>query len=841
MVHGTTAAPRLRFGSFELQLDERRLLADGAEVPLRPLAFDVLAVLVERAGSLVTKDDLLQRVWGTVVVEENTLQAHISALRKVFGREAIHTVIGQGYRFMPEVVPVQMAAGVDAAVRHNLPQPLTRFIGREREIEQIRSHLAGVRLLTLIGAGGCGKTRLAREVATASVDQFADGVWMVELAPLSDPTLMVQALSRALSLEAYPGRDLGETLLDHLRPRRLLLVLDNAEHLLQACAEWAERLLRQCAGLTLLVTSRERLGLDGEMAWRVPSLSVPLGVAGEDPVAFEATKLFVDRARLHRPDFELVGDEVALLSSVCRRLDGIALAIELAAAQMRFMSIKALHQGLDDRFHLLTNGSRSALPRHRTLGSLIEWSHDRLTPQEQVLLRRVAVFAGGWTLASAERVCGGQGFDAADFWLLLTTLVDKSLVVVEAGADEPRFGLLETVRHFALKRLDEAGETVSLRDRHLAYLSDLAAGLDPSRTDDEVQRTLFTLQVEVDNLRAALEWCESDPARALVGLRMAGHLNWFWNVQSAYKEGRAWISRLLKAAEDAPQGEAHAAALVTGGTLATFDGEPAAGVAPLRRAIELWRELGNRQELLRALSYAAEAQKRIGDHAAGRRHYEDALAIAREIDAPRSVALCLMGVGVIDLEQGDAEAARPLLEEALAIGRGVGPWVAGYVGGLVGEVLHACGELQAARDALTEAVAQLRGFGDPENLAHACMHLALVCQDLRDLAAARDFLQIPLDQYPRIFGSGQLSCLEAFAGLLSELADPLVGARLWGCVERHAEEKQRPHEVLARSRQRRLQQLARQALQDDAAFDRAWNEGREWSLDQAFLYARAQG
>jgi DNA-binding winged helix-turn-helix (wHTH) protein len=312
---------RYRFGPFELQRDERRLLKDGETVALRPQALEVLWALIDRAGHLLTKDELMQRVWGQVIVEENTLQAHVSALRKVLGPDAIATVSGQGYRLTLEVVRVPEASSSPVPA-HNLPQQLTSFVGRSKEIAQITQLLSSTRLLTLAGAGGCGKTRLALQVAASAVDHYPEGVRLVELGPLSDSTLIVQALAKALAIEEQPGKDLAETLVGWLGSQRLLLLLDNAEHVLDACARLADSLLRRCAGLTVIVTSREPLGIAGELTYRVPSLSVPKArhdTTREEAMAFEATRLFVERARLQRPDFDVTDRDAAWRRRACAR------------------------------------------------------------------------------------------------------------------------------------------------------------------------------------------------------------------------------------------------------------------------------------------------------------------------------------------------------------------------------------------------------------------------------------------------------------------------------------------------------------------------------------------
>src|SRR5271170_6862716 len=413
---------RYRFGPFELQPDKRRLLKNGATISLRSRAFDLLVALVDRAGHLVTKDELLDQVWPKVVVEEAALHVQVSALRKVLGGDAITTVSGRGYQFTLPVTKGDGEANRASRSKHNRPDQLTSFIGREQEIAQLQELVIANRLVTLTGAGGAGKTRLAIEVASRLIDAFPDGVWLVELAALSDPQLVPQAVAKALEVKEQPARPVLETLGDYLASKKLLLVLDNVEHLLEGCAQFADLILRRSPDVAMLVTSRERLGMTGELIYRVPSLTVPgpgENVAPDALLAYEGVRLFVERAGLLRPDFSVTSENAASLASICYRLDGIPLAIELAAPRLRSMSVEELNQGLDQRFALLTGGSRTALPRHRTLRSTIDWSSDLLREPEKLFLQRFSVFAGGWTLAAAEGLCTGEGIEQRDVLDLL--------------------------------------------------------------------------------------------------------------------------------------------------------------------------------------------------------------------------------------------------------------------------------------------------------------------------------------------------------------------------------------------------------------------------------------
>ncbi|MET0918072.1 MAG: tetratricopeptide repeat protein [Burkholderiales bacterium] len=837
----TTASVCYRFARFELQPHERRLLASCQPVHLGPHAFDLLVALVDRAGHLVTKDELLAQVWGKVVVEENTLQAHVSMLRKVVGPEAIATVSGFGYRFTLDVTRDAAATARAPPHRHNLPHALTSFVGREREITQIKQWLATTRLLTLAGAGGCGKTRLALQVACTMLGEHPDGVWLVELAPLGDPSLVPQAIAKALGVTEQSGQDLLETVAEWLASRRLLMLLDNAEHLLEACAQLANALLRRCAGLSLLVTSRERLGIEGELTYRVPSLAVAPArpdTTSDDVLTCEAARLFIERAKLQSPGFEVTAKDASALAAICRRLDGIALAIELAAPWVRMMSMHELSLRLDDRFGMLTSGSRTALPRHRTLRSLIDWSYELLGEAEKVALQRASVFAGGWTLQAAECVCSGGNVSGAEVMDLLTSLTDKNLVVIETHGDETRFGLLEAVRHYAQDRLRESDEDEVVRDRHVKFFLDMASRLlDPMQNDSDLQAKLLRLDQEHDNVRAALAWCEAAPARSVKGLGLAGELHWFWRMRGHYSEGRGWIARLLAIAPDAERGGAHASAFHAAGALAHLQGDYTTAGLRHREALAIWSRLGNRRGISRSLNSLGNIANSRGELLAARGLYEDALSIAREIGDRRSISMNLHCLGTVAHDAGDYEAAQSLLEECVCVSRVIGAWRAAVALSELGGVRHAQGDLEAARSMLLEALAGQRALGDRPGMAKTLVRVATIAHDEGDIEAAKSHLREALEVVPTGDALSHVSWLDACAGLSLAFATATRAANLWGCTQRLREEIGSPMSTPERARHGRLLAAARRALHDDAAFDAAWNEGRSWTLDEALRHA----
>ena len=450
--------------------------------------------------------------------------------------------------FPPEEETPTSPAG--AAGRHNLPIARTSFIGRERETLEVKRLLAMTKLLNLKGAGGCGKTRLAVEVARDLVGAYPEGVWLVDLAPLSEAELVPLAVAQALGVREQPGRPLLETLEDTLRSSKLLLVVDNCEHLVEAVATLADTLLDYCPGLRVLATSRETLSAAGEVTWVVPSLTVPdsrqeEAYTPQELEGYESVRLFVQRASQRDPFFELTLSNGQAVAQVCRRLEGIPLAIELAAGRMGVLSAEQLASRLEDFLKLLTGGP-TADPRHRTLRATLEWSHELLGEAERVLFRWLSVFAGGWTLEAAEEVCSGDGVDQDDVLEVLSELVDKSLVVVEAGEERvPRFRMLEPVRQYSQERLQESGTAEQVRERHARYCLALAQEAEPELEGEDQTRWMDRLEAEHDNLRAALSWA-LEGGEADLGLRLAGALRLFWVMRGHYSEGRRWYEEGLK-------------------------------------------------------------------------------------------------------------------------------------------------------------------------------------------------------------------------------------------------------------------------------------------------------
>ena len=522
-----------RFGRFEVRPLQRQLLVDGTEAKLGARAFDVLLTLIERSERLVSKHELLDAVWPGLVVEENNLVVQVSTLRKLLGPEVIATIAGRGYRFtarMEDEAPPTVAAvaahpaplAAAAATPTNLPKQLAPLYGRSHELDAIGHELEGHRLVTLVGAGGIGKSRLAQALAHRLIEHWPDGVWMVELAGLFDPALVPNAVAHALGIKLVDQGKALDELIAALAKQTLLLVLDNCEHLLDAVGALVHGAMLGAPNVKVMATSQEPLRLLDEQQFRVMPLAVPSERTVSGAREFGAVALFEARARAVDPHFLLNDERLGLVIEICRQLDGLPLAIELAAVRAPRLGLHAVRDKLDQRFRLLTGGSRTALRRHQTLRAALEWSHNLLIPEEQVVFRRLGVFAGGFTMEMSQQVAGDAQLDEWAVIDHLSALVDKSVVMAEAG-DPPRYRLLESARAFALEQLAAAGETATTSKRHALAVCDFLETVDNSFLDGELRSDQHTALVrpEMDNLRTAHLWATSDAGDGTVATALA--------------------------------------------------------------------------------------------------------------------------------------------------------------------------------------------------------------------------------------------------------------------------------------------------------------------------------
>lgn len=628
---------------------------------------------VARPGEVLVSSTVRDLVAGSGIQFEDrgvfTLKG-VPEERRLFAVSGMAPKAVRAPRRSPELTPA--LRDVPPAPSTNLPLQLTSFVGRARELAEIDERIIASRQVTLTGPGGVGKTRLAIEAASRVLKHFPDGVWLVDFSPLSDPARVTQAVASTLGAQEETGRPLLEVLGDYLLSKRALLVLDNCEHLTAACAELTEHVLRRCPDLRVLATSREILGTAGELAYSVPSLSVPdlqPPPALAEATGYESVRLFVDRAGLGQPDFALTPANTPAILQICGRLDGIPLAIELAAARVKTLSVEEIARRLDDRFKLLTGGIRTALPRHRTLRAAMDWSYDLLPDAERILLRRLAVFVGGFTLDAAEAVCAEEGIDPDDVLDVLTRLVDKSLVVVDRSG-QIRYRQLEMIRQYARERLAAAGEEDATLRRHRDFYLALAEEAEPHLHGPRQMEWLDRVAAEHDNARAALEWSLRQP-EGESGVRLAAALSSFWHRRGYLAEGREWLDRVRPRTADVSS-EIRIRALLGAGRLAFAQDDFGPAKDIFEQVVPLAREGGDRRALAPALAWLGHAAWHQGERATGIALCEESLALAHSVGHAWTTAIILDEVSVVARHEGDHQRASALLEESLALFREVG-------------------------------------------------------------------------------------------------------------------------------------------------------------------------
>jgi predicted ATPase/class 3 adenylate cyclase len=744
------------------------------------------------------------------------------------------------------------------AFPNNLPVQLTSFVGREHELSEIKQLLTTTHLLTLTGPGGTGKTRLSLQLATEVLESFSNGVWLVELAPLADPTLVAQTIAATLGVREQPGRTILDALMDYVRAKSILLILDNCEHLIEACAQLANTLLRAAPRLKILATSREPLGIAGETSYRVRSLPLPDPRQLHDIEALaqnDCVHLFIDRAMAAYPSFRLKEKNSLAIADICRRLDGIPLAIELASARTKVFPPEEIAARLDDRFRLLTGGSRTALERHQTLFALIEWSHNLLSEAERALLRRLSVFAGGWSFQAAQVVCGdGLDDEVLD---LLTHLVDKSLVAVEEETEEARYRLPETIRQYARDKLYELGEAEQVRDRHLEYFLHFAETAEPKLRSAEQIEWLERVEIEHDNLRTALAW-SLESGKSDRALELAGALVYFWMLRGDFSEGQKWISDALTLSEreqskKAAAGETYtptraemarrAKALYGAAWFQIGTLDVKRGRTLVEESLRLWRELGDKWWMAATSDPAALILGMEGDFKTSLAYLEEGVSLAREIEDPWPLAVCLIRWGDHLKGMDDLTTARRFLEEGVAMARRIGDKNI-LSDGLreLGNVYFGKGDLTMAASLTEEALAHARAIGSLMYVFLPVLQLAIIsCLQNNPEKAKRYCFELWTLAKETGVPFAAVFVLLAF-GLAASFGDePGKGARLLAATD-----------TLFRQRDikwfssgsgdpmlivfRQAQEKAR-AQMGPTAFQAAWAEGQQMSLEQAVALA----
>jgi predicted ATPase/DNA-binding CsgD family transcriptional regulator len=725
--------------------------------------------------------------------------------------------------------------------RADLPAQASSFVGRERELNDLEGMLASSRLLTLTGPGGCGKTRLALQTAAHLAESFEDGVGYVELAALSSPELVAEGAARALGLRPA-GLSPAEVLLDYLEPRETLLVLDNCEHLIEACARLANDLLRSCPGLKILATSREALSVPGERAWLVPSLSLPDAKEETTPgqlVRHESVRLFAERAEAAAPGFKLDEHNAPAVARICQRLDGIPLAIELAAVRIRVLSAAQIAARLDDRFLLLTGGSRVALPRQRTLLATMDWSHELLSEREGALFRRISAFANGFSLEAAEDVCSEDGVDGGEILDLLCRLVDKSLVLVGRRGDDARYRMLETVGQYASEKLEGSGEEEPVRSKHADFFLRLAERAEPALTGPDQGEWMDRLDAEVGNLRAAMAWFQ-EAADTEADLRLASALWGFCHARGYYEMGRTWLEDALsKGGDPTPL---RAGALTGAGLLAFLQCDYGGARERLEQSLSLHEDLADQRGVAGVKDVLGGLAREQGDYERARTLHEESLALWRELEDEHGISESLYYLGLGAWLNGENERAGDLSARALDMTRASGD-TAGVLSSLInlGSVALYEGNYDRAESMLEESLAISREGGYREGVGWALNQLGMVAYHRGNLERAELSLRESLAVHKDLGDMGRVaSVLEALAETASARKQFGLSARLFGAAERLRETVGAPVPPCERPEHDRVLASVRTNVGDEE-FSRLRAEGKAMKLEEAFSQALEPG
>jgi len=717
--------------------------------------------------------------------------------------------VASGANLLGEQKQVQVKK--EAGARSSIPIPLTSFIGRERELKDIAKLLSASRLLTMIGPGGVGKTRLAIQTAHDSIKKFKDGVCWVELVGLQDGSLIPQEVAQSLSVREASNQPMMETLKTHLKSKGLLLVLDNCEHLIENCAQTVEGLLASCPKLKILATSRERLDLFNETTWNVPSLPLPemrQALSLKQLKEFASIELFVERAGNVKSDFVLTEQNASSVAQICNHLDGIPLAIELASARIKVLSVDEIESRLNDRFSLLTSGSRTALPRHQTLRATIDWSHDLLTEPERILFRRLAVFVGGFTLEAAEAVCS-EGMKRSNILDLLGRLVDKSLVIVEADSEisETRYRLLETIRQYALEKLTGIGEAREVRDQHLEFFVKLAEQAEANTFGAESWGYTMRMNQELDNIRGAMDW-SIQTRQATTALRLAAAMTNFWPVglndigylSNSVREWQGLMSKALSLPEGLNSTPERAKALNASGLFYWAGMSTGSPHREIEQALSIGEELKDNSVIATSLCNLGLIENIQGNYARARSLLQQGLDLLREsgLESRREYLYAQMFLGDVALNQDDMHEARIWYEQCSRTLREIhdGNWLA-YIVRRLGQLACHRGEFDEAIELCKESLGLNQALGHER---------------------------------------GIIMCLSAFAGIALARGKPMIAAHLFGAVS--ALLTVRTIRLLPTDQMEYDRNvLSLRSHLDPAALENAWVKGAKMTLEQAVEYA----
>ena len=755
-------------------------------------------------------------------------------LKDIFKTEHIYQVVA------PDLISEFPPLTTIEILNHNLPAQLTSFIGRERELDAARELLSSTRILTFIGPGGTGKTRLSLQVAAEQFSEFKDGVWLIELAPLVNSTYIISTIASTFKLREAQGIPLIDIVTNYLRGKQLLLILDNCEHLIEACAKISAELLHNCPKLKIIASSREALGIDGETVYRVPSLSLPdNGTSITSLLDFEATRLFTERAVKANAHFILTKENALYVTQICERLDGIPLAIELAAARVKLFTPQQIAERLSDRFKLLTGGSRTALPRQQTLRALIDWSYHTLNETEQHVLRQLAVFSGGWSFEAAESVVGE--IEAMEG---LSGLVNKSLVNVEEQDGESRYQYLETVRQYAMEKLLESGDGANARHRHLAHFMEVSRRAEEKFSSAQRLIWVNRLELEHDNIRSALGWAlESNPESAL---QMVCSLAVFWLSRSYMTEGCNWCQAAISRAEalsladptmDSRRAQAYSALAM----LSINHGDHHTGQTAAKKGVALARQLNNPLHLARTLHFLGMSSVFLGDVTLAFEALHESEGICRKFDYKDELASVLQSLAYATMEIHGSPAAKQLqsyMEESLALSRGsVDPEAAVRSEGILAKLAFYRGDLAEARKHADLMLDLHKEMGDQLSVTGHQSGMAHVARQLGNFDEALSLYRETLRDWQKIGHRGAVAHqLECFAFIAKAQEQGERAVKLMSAAEALREASSSPMTPQERVEYDNEVASLRTGM-DEKSFVLLWEEGRAMTMEQAIEYA----
>jgi predicted ATPase/DNA-binding winged helix-turn-helix (wHTH) protein len=855
---------KYRFGDFTLDAGRGALLRSGQEVKLRPKVYDALLYLLANRGRLIAKEELNQALWPDAFVTDDSLVQCLVELRRALDdrtQKVLKTVPRRGYVFAADVISEtagetnwgerdpegsQTGDAMDAervSRRYSLPVPRNPLIGRERELTAVKQLLLdpSIRLVTLTGAGGSGKTRLGLQVAVELAAAFESQVYFVALASIVDPEMVAPAIAESMGIRQTGGQTFLNLLKAYFRETgvsRVLLLLDNFEHILSASSVVAD-LLEASGILKVLLTSRSALHVYGEHEFPVPPLDLPDPRQMQPPEALleiPAVALFAQRAVAVKPDFTLTAENASAVAEICSRVDGLPLAIELAAARIKILPPNAMLARLESRLQLLTAGARDLPERQQTLRKTIDWSYGLLNEPEQKLFRRLGAFLGGCTLEAAEAVCNTRNDLGADIFDVMASLVDKSLILqVDRGADEPRFAMLETIREYCLERLDESAEALAARRAHAAYCLVLAEEGNPELTETDRARWLARCDLEHDNFGAALDWLvqTSDVEWAF---RLCLALFRFWDMREHLAEGRARLETMLliSGSEYAKERSKAAQYLCA---LTTAQGDSFAAARFGEQSLSICQELGDQWGVAVSLNTLALVAGDLGDYAAAQSYFEEALSCWRCFNDPVAVARCLHNLANLVKIRGDYSRARAVLGEATEIFVDSGDRIgAAWCLSQQGDIAREQGEVAAARDLYQQALFAFRHAGDRWGIARSLTDIGYIACEQGDHAAAHAAYREGLEIFASLgHKRGIARSLEGFACSAWEQGDPARALVIAAAAAHLRETLGAPRLPREQLKFDQNLQSARKTM-DEGDGKAAWERGWAMTLESAIKY-----